>query len=130
MPSGCGGRLRRLLAGLLVLSVIFMAFAQVNALTVPGISVLAAPNQVHQHDATASSAEHDHADHPCKGHKRSPGVACCLSGGCPLLAVALPTTAPIPPPVTPITVSNPRLAVAQPDGIGRAPDLPPPRHIV
>ncbi len=133
MPWGSGDRLRRMLSGLLILSIVLMSVAQVNVLMAPGVNVFikanAVPEETHRHVAPASPAAHDHADRPCEGHERSHGAACCLSTSCPVLVVALQTAAPVPMPTTPIMVSNLNIASVQPDGIGRAPDLPPPRHI-
>ena len=128
-----GQRPRRLLAGLLVLGVVLMSVTQMNALMVPGVNVFAAiavaSSVPHHHDASTAPDAHDHAGSPCKGHKPSHGVACCLSSGCPLLVVALPTAARMPMPAIPIMGGNPRLAATQRDGVGRTPDPRPPRLI-
>jgi hypothetical protein len=115
---------------LLILSVVFMAVAQANALMVPGVTTLAVASGVPpHHDGSAATDEHDHAEGPCKGHGPSHGVGCCLSSGCPLLVVALPTAARMPTPAMPTMGTNPRLVATQRDGVGRAPDPPPPRTI-
>jgi len=124
-----GRRSRRLLAGLLVLGVVLMSVAQINALMVPGVNAYAVASSLPpHHDASTASDEQDPAERPCKGHERSHGVACCLFSGCPLLVVALPAAALIPMPVLPIMDSGSRVASTQPDGIGRTPDTPPPRQ--
>lgn len=127
-------RLRRSVSGLLVLAVVLMSIVQVNVLVAPGVNVFAAtgaaPDETHHHESTTAPSAHHHAGQPCEGHERSHGLACCLSSGCPLLVVALATATPIPLPFTPGMVSNAWIGLSQPDGIGRAPDPPPPRHIV
>jgi len=134
MQWGRGGRLRRLLSGVLVLSLILVSVAQVNALMLSVGNLYAATtaalDESDHHPATSSTAARDHGDHPCKGHQRSHGVTCCMSGGCPVLVIALPTGTRVPPPITPDVVRNLRMVAAQLDGIGRAPDLPPPRQMV
>ena len=134
MRCGHGRRLRRLLSGLLVLSLVLVSVAQVNAVmlsvgTVYAVTMAASGKSDHHH-VTSFTAAHDHGDHPCKGHGRSHGVTCCMSGGCPVLVIALPTGTRVPPPITPDVVRNLRIVSAQLDGIGRAPDLPPPRQFV
>jgi len=107
-----------------------MSVAQVNTLMAPGVNVFAVvASTPHYHDSSTASDEHDHTESPCTGHEHSHGVACCLSSGCPLLVVALPTAAGMPMPAIPVIGSNPRLTATQPDGVGRAPDPPPPRLI-
>jgi hypothetical protein len=125
-----GQRPGRLLMGLLVLSVVLMAAAQVNALMVPSVNAFAVASSLPlHHGASAATDEYDHAESPCKGHGPSHGVGCCLSSGCPLLVVALPTAARIPTPAIPTMGTNPRLVATQRDGVGRTPDPPPPRTI-
>lgn len=130
--SWCRGQgPRRLLSGLLVLGVVLMSVTQVNALMAPGIHdlVAAASAPSHHHDASAAAVGHDHDDHPCAGVERPHALACCLAGGCPLLIVALPSSTGIPMPSVPIGGVGPRVVAAQPDGIGRSPEPPPPRRI-
>ena len=134
MHWGRGGRPRRLLSGALVLSLVLVSVAQVNALMLPVGNLYAAtttaPNKTDHHYATSSTALHDHGDHPCKGQERSHGITCCMSGGCPVSVIALPTGTHVPPPITPGVVRNLRMVAAQHAGIARAPDLPPPRQRV
>lgn len=128
-----GQRPRRLLSGLLVLGVVLMSVAQVNALMVPGVNAFAAiavaSSVPPHHGASTDSDGYDHAESPCKGHAPSHGVACCLPSGCPLLVVALPAAARMPTPAIPIMGTNPRLAATRHEGVGRTPDPPPPRSI-
>lgn len=132
MLRGWRQRLRRTLSGLLVLSVILMSAAQVNAQFAPGFNVFASETTEHVADPHAGDhvSMHEHADQPCKGHERSHGVACCLIGGCPLLTAELPATPAIlsaamfaPMSYSPLVTA--RLVIA-----GYAPDPPPPRFIV
>jgi hypothetical protein len=115
--------------GLLVLSVVLLSAAQVKAQFDPGLDSRAsplAPHVVagHVHDDSSSHAE---ADHPCKGHERSHGVACCLAGSCPLLTGQPPAAPPLTFGLFFAPMSYMALASARLEQAGYAPDPPPPR---
>lgn len=132
MPNGFTDRLRRLLSGLLVLVVLAMSVAQVNAMISPEddeVSYEITAQHPHDHHAAAIPA-HDHANRPCEGPDRPHGPACCLSRGCPLLAAGLLSTAPVPLPTPPGRAVHARHVSSQPIGVGKAPDLRPPRTTV
>ena len=132
MPRQRDRKPKQLLSALVVLCVVFLSVAQVNAVMAPGGNVMAAamtlPSPVHRH-ASASVSSHDQADAPCKGDAPAHSPACCQFNGCPVLAL-LPPSAPMPSPIVYGNVSDRRIASAFPEGIARTPDLPPPRSVV
>ena len=130
MPRGWGDRLRRALAGLLVLSVILMSAAQVNVLVTPAIDMpasaaLSSADSHHDADVT----DH-HTDSPCKGHKRTHSITCCLVGGCPLLTAQLPEAPILLSAIMFVPMSYMPLVSARHEQAGYAPDPPPPRSFV
>jgi hypothetical protein len=134
MPKGRDGMLRKVLSGLSVLAVLVMSVVQAHALVLPVLHVAThAAELAYQGDnaeTVASLPAHDDWGAPCKGHDGAHGLACCSASGCPMFAGWLPADATPLPSITPGALSYRDLATPRPDGLGRAPALPPPRPTV
>jgi hypothetical protein len=132
MPKGRDGLLRKVISGLSVLAVLVMSVVQAHALPVWHATTHATELAYHVEDAetVASLPAHDNWGAPCKGHDGAHGLACCSASGCPMFAGWLPADATLLPSIAPGALSYRDLATPRPDGLGRAPALPPPRPIV
>jgi hypothetical protein len=111
-----------------------MSVIQVYALVLPVLHTATHATELADQggnaDTVASLPAHDHWGTPCKGHDGAHGLACCSASGCPMFAGWLPADATLLPSIAPGVLSYRDLAAPRPDGLGRAPALPPPRPIV
>ena len=123
MPRGMGRRFRKMISGLLFLSVLVMSVVQAHSTVSPVMHGGMA-------DAMAPLSAHHHTGSPCKGQDGARGLACCFVSGCSTMSgwLFVPTT--VLPAIMPATLVYPDSSPVRPDGLQFAPALPPPRRIV
>jgi hypothetical protein len=122
---------RRVLSGLLVLILLMLPVGHADAMTLPVFesawhAALAGPGD-EQPGLTASPVR-NRLGLPRDGCEDPDGCACCLSRGC--VVGNLPAIQTAPRPLVAASLSYLMLPATPTDGLGSAPDLPPPRHIV
>ena len=127
MRTGAIGRIRKAVAGLLVLAMFALSAAPAMAM---------APLDADHHaahdcglpggdaDSTAVPAPLDHGQ---PGHDAPPGLACCIALQCPMLLGGLPAATAQPSPSPGPSVRS-AFRVRRCVGIDIAPALPPPRE--
>ena len=134
MPQGMGQRFRKMISGLLFLSVLVMSIVQAQATVLPimhdAINTSAAIHHDGIADAKAALSAHHHTGSPCKGHDGAHGLACCYISGCSMMSGWLPVPATVLPAIMPTTLVYLDSSPVRPDGLQFAPTLPPPRRIV
>ncbi len=134
MPRGMGRRFRKLIAGLLVLSVFVLSVVQAQATVLPvmhaAIGTSAAMHRAGAADAMAPLPGQNHTGSPCKSHAGTQPMACCFIGGCSAMPGWLSVAATVPPAIMPETLVYPGSPPARLDGLRFAPASPPPRSIV
>jgi hypothetical protein len=135
MPQGMGRRFRKMISGLLFLSVVIMSAAQAHATVLQVMHDAVHPTAAAHHDVIAdaqlSLSGHDHTGLPCAGHDGAHGLTCCCFGcGCPMMSGWLPVPATGLPAIVATTFGYLDASTARPDDLRFAPALPPPRPIV
>jgi hypothetical protein len=131
MPYRRNDMVRRVLSGLLVLSVLLLPVGGAGALTLPAFAdashaTLADLGEVHP--ALTISLARDSSGSPCDGCEHPDDCACCLS--CGFVVGNLPSIQTTSRYLASAPLSYLMLSSLPPDGLSNAPDLPPPRHIV
>jgi hypothetical protein len=132
MRTGAIGRIRKAVAGLLVLAMFALSAAPAMAMA-PLV-----PDHHAAHDcglpgddarSTAVPAPPDHGQPDSGGHHHDapPGLACCMALQCPMLLGGLPAAAAQPSPSPGPSVRS-AFRVRRHAGIDIAPALPPPRE--
>jgi hypothetical protein len=130
MRAGAIGRVRKAVAGLLVLAMLALSAAPAMAMA-PLV-----PDQHAAHDcglpggdtdSTAVPAPPDHGQPDEGRHDAPPGLACCMAFQCPMLLGGLPAAAAQPSPSPGPSVRS-AFRVPRHVGIDIAPALPPPRE--
>ncbi len=132
MRTGAIGRIRKAVAGLLVLAMFALSAAPAMAMA-PLV-----PDHHAAHDcglpgddarSTAVPAPPDHGQPDSGGHHHDapPGLACCMALQCPMLLGGLPAAAAQPSPSPGPSVRS-AFRVRRHVGIDIAPALPPPRE--
>ena len=130
MRTGGIGRIRKAVAGLLVLAMFVLSAAPVMAVA-PLV-----PDHHAAHDcglpggdadSTAVPAPPDHGQQDGGRHDAPPGLACCMASQCPMLLGGLPAAAAQPSPSPGPSVRS-AFRVRRHVGIDIAPALPPPRE--
>jgi len=156
MPQGMGRRVRRMISGLLLLSVfalsvfapsvlapsvlapsvlapsvLAMSIVQADAAVLPithvAIGTSAAIHQDIAADAVAPFPTPHHIGWPCEGHETR-GLACCGISGCPTISAGLPGPTMASPAIMPTTLAYLDSSPVRPDGLQFAPTVPPPRR--
>jgi hypothetical protein len=134
MPQGMGRRFRKMISGLLFLSIIVMSVAQAHATILlvmhDAIRSTAAVHHGGIAGATVPLSGHDHTGSPCKGHDGAHGLTCCFSNGCPMMSGWLPVPTTVLPAIVATTLGYLDASTPRPDGLRFAPTPPPPRRIV
>ncbi len=130
LRTGAIGRIRKAVAGLLVLALLALSAA-------PGMAM--APLDADHHaahdcgppggdaDSTAVPAPPDHGQPDGGRHDAPPGLACCIALQCPMLLGGLPAATAQPSPSPGPSVRS-AFRVRRCVGIDIAPALPPPRE--
>lgn len=130
MGTGAIGRIRKAVAGLLVLAMFALSAAPAMAM---------APLDADHHaahdcglpggdaDSTAVPAPPERGQQDGGGHDAPPGLACCIALQCPMLLGGLPAAAAQPSPSPGPSVRS-EFRVRRHAGIAIAPALPPPRE--
>jgi hypothetical protein len=133
MPQGMGRRFRKMVSGLLFLSVLVMSIVQTYAAVSPIMHDAIHTSGAIQHDGTADAiaprSAHHHTESPCKGHGAH-GLACCCISGCSMMSAWLPVPATVLPAIMPTTLVYLDSSPVRPDDVQFAPTLPPPRRSV
>ncbi len=130
LRTGAIGRIRKAVAGLLVLAMFALSAAPAMAMA-PLV-----PDHHAAHDcglpgdgahSTAVPAPPDHGQPDGGRHDAPPGLACCIASQCPMLLGGLPAAAAQPSPSPGPSVRS-AVRVRRHVGIDIAPALPPPRE--
>jgi hypothetical protein len=114
----------------MILAVFAMMLGQVVAMPLANLSLNDATFSDRQSSASQSARDQDAPGVPCHHHNITPGAACCLSGGCPMLTLALPVAPSAAQPTGLRLLAYTQDAMQSPDGTGDAPSVPPPRFLV
>ena len=123
--------LRRLAAGLVVLSILVLSVAQTVALSVRGsTSFNGTSHGIHHPLMTPPDDVHDHSVLPGKHDGCPEGSAGCIACGCSMPFIWLPAAAPALLAIAPRALAWPDGTEMAPDGAAAAPAVPPPRHMV
>jgi len=134
MPQGMGRRFRKMIAGLLVLSVFVLSVVQAQAAVLPGTQgasgASAAVHPAGTADAMAPLPGQYHTGSPCKSHDGTQAMACCFIGGCSAMSGWISVAATVLPAIMPTTLVYPGSPSVRLDGLLFAPAPPPPRRIV
>lgn len=109
MPQGMGRRFRKMISGLLCLSVLVMSIVQAHATVLSimhdAVNTSAAIHHDGMADAMAPPSAHHHTGSPCKGHDGACGLTCCFISGCSMMSGWLPVSATVLPAIMPTTLS-------------------------
>ena len=134
MSQGMGRRFRKMVAGLLVLSVLVLSVVQTQATVLPVVhAAIAAPAAIHcagSAHAMAPLPGQYHTGAPCRSHDGTQAMACCFIDGCPVVSGWLSVAATALPSIVPTTLVYPGSPPVRLDGLLFAPAPPPPRRIV
>jgi hypothetical protein len=133
MPQGMGTLFRKMVSGLLVLSVLLLSFAQAHAALPVSHDATVTLTAV-DHDGTAGAvapfSADDRTGSPCKGHDGAHCLACCFAGACSMMSGWLPVPSTVLSAIMPVTLVYFDASTTRPGGLRSAPALPPPRRIV
>ena len=124
-------KLRRMVAGLVVLAILVLSMGQSFALSVGGTSPFNGSSHSTQHAlATSTGAAHGHSGLPCKHDQCPKGTADCIACGCSMPFTWFPAVTPAQLTAAPRPLVYHDIFEMAPDGAGTAPDIPPPRNMV
>jgi hypothetical protein len=128
MRLGWANRMRRTMAGLVILSVVVLSLSQAFAVSSADSASLPQSSHAEFHAGlTPLGAVHDDPGLPCQHHNAPCSTECCIAGGCSIFFPWLAAT-DIRQPINTPSPSVYRTDVADvPDGAGAVPAIPPPR---
>ena len=131
MRTGAIGRIRKAVAGLLVLALLALSAAPAMAVAPVDLDHHAAHDCGLPGGDAHSAAVPSPPDHGQSGgghrHDAPPGLACCIASQCPMLLGGLPAATAQPSPSPGQSVRS-AFRVRRHVGIDIAPALPPPRE--
>ena len=130
MRTGAIGKIRKAVAGLLVLAMFTLSAAPAMAMAPVDLDHYATHDCGLPGDnahSTAVPAPPDHGQPDGGRHDAPPGLACCIASQCPMLLGGLPAATAQPSPSPGPSVRS-AFRVRRHAGIDIAPALPPPRE--
>jgi hypothetical protein len=133
MSNWVGRMFRGALAGLLVLSLLFISGYLAEAVgwnVLPKSEHHATSSLVGDNDQARPPAGHDHSGTPCKDGGGTDGLPCCFSGGCQMVSAWLSVASPMVIPARSATPIYWTSSTQCPENMAHAPALGPPRNVV